>query len=121
MALRRFCDICDSAFKPEDEQPLVRTFKYGAVNDNKTVMHTAKASVMITNEHGHVVADICIPCRIKIINEGESIATLQPMTASPQLYAAAPLPPPTPAAPVEMIFESSIKPPPQAPQLSDED
>lgn len=106
MATKRFCDICDTLFTEEDTQPLIRILKYGEQQGSTLI---ARASVMITNEHDHVLPDICVPCRIKIITEGEKVATLQP-TYAPKLIP----PPPEVAqlregpAPVNM-FEPSIK------------
>ena len=74
MATKRFCDICDLLLTVEDDTPYTRKFHYGENLAREAVGH-----IMIVNEQNHALTDVCIRCKLKVVNEGDPIpiATLQ--------------------------------------------
>lgn len=119
MATKRFCDICDQPLKEEDDKPFIRVFEYNLTADSDSNKKAkASAHVMILNEGNHVLTDVCIGCKLKIVNDGkpptpvqQKIATLQP---APTTMPSTPLPPIRTFEPsLREEPPSSIPPPPQ--------
>jgi hypothetical protein len=93
MATRRFCDICDQPLTAEDDKPFVKLFKYyppGGAHTTQEEKSEAIGHIMVTNTHGHILNDVCNPCKLKVVTDGTiystaippKIATLQPKVAA---------------------------------------
>lgn len=79
---RRFCDLCDKPLQPEDDKPFIKQLPLGVGASNAMIV----VSLAVTNEHLHIITDICNSCKLKVVNEGQQytapsqirVATLQP-------------------------------------------
>lgn len=104
MATKRFCDVCDILLTTIDDQPLIRTISLP--ESEKLVT----ASVMITNENNHALTDVCLKCKLNVINLGEAPREVATLQLSPKLYRGPELPTERPPPQASPTFEPSLRP-----------
>lgn len=129
MATRRFCDLCDRALQPEDDQPLVRELEYTPISSTGERVWPegepkpkAVAYVEVTNQNNKPLTDVCLGCRLRIVTDGTAtvkpspspIATLQPEVAADRPPVLKPFAAPT-LVPSKLLPETPPKAEPVAP------